>query len=352
MNFETIAFQEIRERNDFDILNIPHLVPNISIFYGKNVSEWLFFNIKSDISHIFSEKTNQDYTNFKFYSNLEHDSIFGNVYVESKIKLLTDIYKLYEKDEYRIIPEFELKIFSFFTIFDKLSITPKVQYITSNVKNTNISNNDSKDSELTINNLFSNNRYSGYDLVESGNRINYGIESSVYTNFGNFDFNIGQGYKDKFDEYDKIANFENTLSDILTGFNYNYENISFNYLNNINNKTHRLNRQEFMFGSIFNSLIFNTSYVRVNNNKNNASITEQEQINLYLKYNISNKVSINIEINNNLKYNRLTLAKIGIIYEDNCFLLQFGVNEQNYIDSIEGKDVSINLNFRLKNEIL
>jgi LPS-assembly protein len=350
VNFEMMAFQEIREKNNFDVLNTPYFIPNISVNYSENVLGGLYFNLKSDVLHIFSEKKDNDYTNFKFYPNLEYNTIFGNVYIKSDVKLLMDTYQLHKKDEYRIIPELELKVFSPFTFFNRISITPKVQYITSNTKNADIPNNDSKDSELTINNLFSNNRYSGYDLIEYGNRINYGIEFSIHTNVGSFDFNIGQGYKDKFDKNNRIANFENTLSDILTGLNYRYNNMSFNYLNNIDYKTYRVNRQEFMFESEFDSFVLNASYVHVNSN--NTNILEQEQVNFYLKYNFTSKVSINFEVNDNLKYNRLTLGKIGIVYEDNCFLLQFDIRKQGYIDSKEKDNVSLNLSLRLKNGIL
>jgi lipopolysaccharide assembly outer membrane protein LptD (OstA) len=59
-------------------------------------------------------------------------------------------------------------------------------------KNNMIPLEDSIDSELTFSNLFANDRISGYDRNESGQRISYGLKTSVFNQLGEFNFTAGQ----------------------------------------------------------------------------------------------------------------------------------------------------------------
>lgn len=366
INFEVVSFQKIREKKDQEILNTPYVVPNINISYGKNLylknKQRIDVEFDGDLIHVFN-KENDGYNNFKFRPNLNYIINLNNLYLETNFTLHTDAYKLYKYknnknyDRFRIIPEFEFEIVTPFVVFNNISIRPKLQYIVSNGRNIKNINLDSKDSELTMNSLFSNNRYSGNDLVERGNRINYGIESSIYTSFGDFNFDIGQGYKDKIYEDYNIINFENNASDILTSFYYQYKNVLLNYLLNIDNKNSNLNRQELLFESNFDYILFSASFIKINNTKNSnlnidKSISNEKQLNFYLKYKFTNKISTDFEVNNNIKYRKITLIRTGLIYEDGCFKIELNLKKQGYIDSNEKDNVSFNLNFRLKNDVL
>jgi LPS-assembly protein len=362
VNFEIVSFQEIKEKTDSEILNTPHLVPNVSIFYNKNIfsndGKQLYLGVNSEVLHIFN-KNDDGYTNLKFHTNVEYDIIIGWFYVENYARIYTDAYKMYNNDnktqnEYRIIPEFELKTTVPFSLWDgRIFVKPLVQYVLSDVKNIKNLNIDSKNSELTIGNLFSANRYSGFDLMESGNRINYGIESGVYTSFGELNFSVGQGYRDTIDNNNEIINFENNLSDILTGIYYRYDDVIFiNYLNNIDSKTHNTNRQEIILESTLGVFTFNVSYVYLNNSKGVDMTTKEEQLNFYIKYNLTSRLNIDFELNNNMEFNKITLLRSGLNYEDGCFRLQFNIKKQDYIDSVEGGNVSFNLNFRVKSSAM
>ncbi len=355
INFETLVFQRIREERKLNSFNNPYLIPSIyfnrKIDIFSNYKNKIIFNNDFVLLNIFNEKNN-GYTNFRYYTDLKYNSIMNNIYYESNLNLYFDTYKIYNYtnisnknyDKTRLVPEFDFKVevpINFYKIF----IRPKIQYIVGYGNNSDAIDLDSKDSELTINNLFSNNRYSGYNLVENGNRINYGLEAELDTKFGDLNLIVGQGYKDKFDEKYKIMNFENNVSDILSGVYYRYRDIYLNYLLNIDNKNYNFNRQEIVLEGVFNKFLFNSSYVNINKNK-------EEQLNFYIKYKVNDKISYDFEINDNLKYNKITMFENRLIYEDGCFKVQLSVKKNGYIDSKEKDNISFNFNFRLKNNVL
>lgn len=365
INFETIAFQEIREKKFENILNTPYAVPNIYYFNQKNLFSQNNFLINLNnnyaLSHIFNEKKN-GYTNFSYYPDMKFTAILDSIYFESNLHLYMDAFKLYSYknienknyDKYRIIPEFDFSMEIPLYFLDFIFIKPKIQYIVGREKNIVNFDFDSIDSELTINNLFSNNRYNGYDIVEGGNRINYGIDGEIYTKYGEIGFNVGQGYRDKVNKKYTIVNFENSVSDILSGFNYQYKNIYLNYLLNVDNKNFNLNRQEIMLEGEFDRFSFDGTYVKIKNNDNNIILENynEEQLNFYIKYRINENFSLDFEMNNNLKYKKITLLQNSLIYEDGCFKIQLSVRKDSYVDSKEGDNISFGFNFRLKGGLL
>lgn len=88
-------------------------------------------------------------------------------------------------------------------------------------------------------NLFSRNRYSGYDRVENGARINYGAEWSVYTNKNAaFSAMAGQSYRFKRDDImGNLMGEDNNFSDYVgrISIDYNYVNLAYRFRLDENN---------------------------------------------------------------------------------------------------------------------
>ncbi|MBR5130058.1 MAG: LPS export ABC transporter permease LptF [Alphaproteobacteria bacterium] len=80
-------------------------------------------------------------------------------------------------------------------------------------------------------NLFSRNRYTGYDRVETGARLNYGAEWTVYTNRNAaFAMMFGQSYRFKRDEImGKLMGEDKNFSDYVGRMSIDYDNISLAY---------------------------------------------------------------------------------------------------------------------------
>lgn len=80
-----------------------------------------------------------------------------------------------------------------------LYVKPIINVITApnSSKNQKILNEDSQILELSDTNLFSNNRYAGYDQIEYGNRANYGIDTDLFIGQHSYNFLIGQVFRPK-----------------------------------------------------------------------------------------------------------------------------------------------------------
>ena len=76
-----------------------------------------------------------------------------------------------------------------------------------------VPNEDSVPQGISFENIFSNNRFVGYDRQEFGNRITYGFETSL---FNNVSFGLAQGYRDSIDKNkERLIGFDENISDII-----------------------------------------------------------------------------------------------------------------------------------------
>ena len=75
-------------------------------------------------------------------------------------------------------------------------LKPRIQLVAANVSsNLDVPNEDSRSIDLEDSNLFSLNRFPGYDRFEDNYRITYGVDWSLRRNDLHIDFNIGQSYR-------------------------------------------------------------------------------------------------------------------------------------------------------------
>ncbi len=352
INFDLVTFQHIRERRKNYIKETPAIIPAIYYHYiENNLPSFLDFSIKANTILSISE-FGKSYNKILFKPNIGYRNIFGKLFLKSNLTLNTDIYNQNynnTKDEfiYRIYPEFELKAIYSLTIFNKFTIKPILQTFIGHKKELNFINIDSKNSEITVNNLFSNNRYSGYDLMEDGTRINYGIVNEIPYKYGRFKATLGQGYRKRIDDKYPIRYFDNNFSDILTSIGFNYKSIfNINYLNNVDHLTFRKNREEFIVNGSFYKFHYNTSYVYVSNFDNKGQ--EQKQMHFAIGYSITKRIKTNIHINTDLIDKKIIYYGSSLLYEDNCYITGLSISKQSFVNSYNDDNLSINFNFRLK----
>lgn len=75
-------------------------------------------------------------------------------------------------------------------------LTPRVQLVAASVtSNLDVPNEDSRAIDLEDTNLFSLNRFPGYDRFEDNFRITYGLDWTLRTKDFNFDINVGQSFR-------------------------------------------------------------------------------------------------------------------------------------------------------------
>ncbi|WP_420607649.1 LPS-assembly protein LptD [Novosphingopyxis sp.] len=106
-------------------------------------------------------------------------------------------------------------------------ITPRVQFVaTPSVSNFDVPNEDSRAVELEDLNLFSLNRFPGYDRYEDGYRVVYGMDYSLITDSLSVQANIGQSYRLSNEEviFPDGTGLSQRLSDIVGRTDVRYEN--------------------------------------------------------------------------------------------------------------------------------
>lgn len=353
INLDMVAFQHIRERKSNYIRETPTIIPAVYYHYvaiNDDLPNYLDFNIKTNTILSISE-FGKNYNKMLFKPTISYRNIFGKLFLKSNLSLHTDVYnQSYNNTEdnltFRFYPELEVKTIYSLAIFNKIIVKPILQTFIGQDKNLNFIDTDSKNSELTINNLFSTSRYSGYDLMESGIRINYGIANEIPYSYGKFRVILGQGYRNTIDDKYTIRYFNDKFSDILTGIGFNYKGIfSINYLNNLDHITFRKNREEFIVSGSFYKFYYSASYVYIGNNFN---IDEQRQMCLTVGYGITKKLKTNINISADLMNKKIIYYSGNLLYEDNCYMSGISISKQSFVDSYNEDNFSINFHFRLK----
>lgn len=358
ITFNNVAFQEIREKTystDFEEI---YYVPTLEFYYNKNIFDnngLLNVSLLTNVKNIFNND-NDAFTNFYFNPKLTYSFLDNNLnYFEINTSINLDTYNFFNNkniynNEYRISPELEIKtILPFY--YKNLSIKAKIQYFWSDFNDVNIMNLDTYDSELTINNLFSSNRYNGYNVIEKGNRLNYGIETDLTTKYGYFNFTIGQGYRDEINNKYRILNFDDNLSNILAGFYYKNNIFLIHYLGNINKSNYNIDRSEILLESYYKKLTFSGSYVRLlkyNDMLKYDRYIREEQLNFDMKYSFNKYIFSTLKVNANLEKSKITLIDLALGYEDECFKIEGSFRKSGYIDSANDDSFSFNLNLRLK----
>lgn len=212
-SIETYRFQGLRsaDSSKLDPMVLPMMHYHKDLFspWGKHVFETNITNVARNhgvSSTRFSGKIGWDKT---YYYNYQEISVLRN--------LKMDLYNFKDKSDatvgsnvsnnknqvVRATPELEV-IWKYPLVSKSLErsfyLEPIVDLIiTPNYsKNSEIVNEDSQEIEISDSNLFSANRYSGYDRVEEGMRVNYGaFASGILQNDMEYNAMFGQSYRFK-----------------------------------------------------------------------------------------------------------------------------------------------------------
>lgn len=231
-------------------------------------------------------------------------------------------------------------------------LEPKVQFISSgNNKNPiAIPNEDSNNSELTINNLFIEDRIAGYDRVEVGERVNYGVTSTIYQDKQRFELDIGQSHlinsRDTDDVIVRGFSGDSNKSNIVGKSSYQYDNIfniNYNFQldeSNLNNKINyisaSLNYKNFGLSNEY--LLIRRGAIsnqKISQNTTNAS------------YKITPKVLLSGSLTRDLRTKQDLMRVIAIENIDCCILTKFSIMETNTPNLIK-KERSFNINITIK----
>lgn len=174
------------------------------------------------------------------------------------------------ENDTRIIPDITLQwrypLMKEFDDTNFLIIEPIIQAIFA--PNTSYSdiipNEDSLGLDFSDANLFTRNRYTGIDRVETGTRFNYGMRGDTTLNNDHFiDFLLGQSYRIRRDPYYPIeSGLGDNFSDFIGRIAYKYsDNFNLSYRFRMDKDNFQTNRSELGSGFRYKDLTLGLNYV-------------------------------------------------------------------------------------------
>ena len=236
-------------------------------------------------------------------------------------------------------------------------LQPVVQFITSNKQSGDpeIPNMDSKYMELEVENLFSSDRFSGYDVFESGTRVNYGLNFiQHYDNNQKLSLFIGQNFNidvpdDIYLENSGLKN-DRGLSDIVADISYSPSDFfKLQYKTRMSNNNFRIHRNDVNLYIGPKALNLTVNYVYLRNMFIEDDLpVRKDEINAYLSSQLTNNWRIFAGNRYDLYENRDINIIGGVVYENDCF--KFGLNVINEFtrdkDYVGDKAVYFSLTFK------
>jgi LPS-assembly protein len=218
----------------------------------------------------------------------------------------------------------------------------------------NIPNEDSLDLEFDDTNLFSTQRFAGYDRVETGPRINYGVHWATYNNsIGTIDALVGQVYRFHNDpNFSPLSGLHGYLSDYVGRVSLTpnqYFNMQYRF--RLDRDTLESRRSEISATVGPDLLRFTTSYlfVKSDGTQSIGTIGSTEEVYVALSSRFSQHWSITAGHRQNLGANGGAIrTDVGITYEDECVVIGLDLANDNTQDRDFKKGIAVLFRLNLK----
>lgn len=215
-----------------------------------------------------------------------------------------------------------------------------------------IPNEDSQEIELSDNNLFNDNRFTGLDRVEEGPRTNYGIRSTIRNGASqSADFLFGQSYRLKEEsELPKGSGLNDNFSDYVgrVGVKPNdMLDVAYRFrLDNVNLNPHR-NEIDTTFA--LSPVVWNVSYIFLNDNAV-GSTPERKQIYSSASFALSKQWTITADARRDLSDGGGMISSGGsLLYTGDCVNFTTALSKQFTRDQDIQPATSITFQIFLKN---
>jgi len=215
----------------------------------------------------------------------------------------------------------------------------------------NFSNEDSRNFEFDENNLFSHNRFNGYDRWEGGTRLNYGLRYNLYTDKVNMIATIGQSVRLNNTETFPIGSgYEGEASDFVGRIDVTYGDfIDYVHRFRLDKNSLMLRRNELILSAGPKWMKASLRYLDLDLEDDGLLIgTELEnrrEIGTGLNINFDDKWSMQGTWIKDILNNKTISYDAGIIYRDDC--LEFGLTYERRFTSDRDIAPSNTVHFRI-----
>jgi len=216
----------------------------------------------------------------------------------------------------------------------KVMIEPRVQMVVSPNGNNpdEIPNNDSQSVNFADDNLFNTNRYTGFDRVESGPRVNYGINSQIQV-ASNASINLlfGQSYHLNDDSFRAFGLEDGSgFSDYVGRAEWESDYLFLSYRTRLDHESFKFKRHELLSTVTVAPLHFNLNYMSLLNDPN---LDEREEAIASLRLDVTDHWSLTARGHRAFQdEGRWVSNGGGIMYRDECLTFLTSANRIYYRD--------------------
>ena len=230
-------------------------------------------------------------------------------------------------------------------------IEPLVSIIFApNNQNTrDIVNEDSRNFEFDENNLFSHNRYNGYDRWEGGTRVNYGIRYSLYAGKVSAIATIGQSFRLQSSETFPIGSgFEGKSSDFVGRLDLILgDYIDYVHRFRLDRNSLRLRRNEMIFSGGTKKIRASVRYLdldRAGLDLSNTELKNNKELGLGLRYLFTDSWTVHGNWVHDLLKKDTISYEAGIKFKNQC--LEFGLSFEKRLTT--DRDITPSTIFHLR----
>ena len=198
-----------------------------------------------------------------------------------------------------------------------------------------IPNEDSINLEFDDTNLFSDTIFTGYDRVEGGPRLKYGLKWGLVGSKGGYTtVFIGQRYRPKEDTtFAKGSGLEGLLSDFVGRVNVSpVKHLNLTYRSRVDKDNFSFKRNELQINAGPPALVFSSNYIFFEpqsdgefSGREEISSNISAKLNRFWKSNISSRYDLQGD-------GDLRNLSLNLTYECECFTLSTSINRQFYQD--------------------
>ncbi|NOZ42159.1 MAG: LPS-assembly protein LptD, partial [Alphaproteobacteria bacterium] len=230
-------------------------------------------------------------------------------------------------------------------------IEPLVSIVVApNIKNSrDIANEDSRNFQFNENNLFSHNRYNGYDRWESGTRINYGIRYSLYAKNTTIIAILGQSFSLKSSENFPVGSgFRGKTSDFVGRIDMTIgKYINYVYRFRLDKKTFRLRRNEMIFSGGIKRIKASVRFLdldRGSTDLTNTELRNRKEMGLGIQYYVGDGWALHGNWIRDLLRKTTISYSTGVRYKNGC--LEFGLSFERRLTT--DRDITPTSTFHLR----
>ena len=197
-----------------------------------------------------------------------------------------------------------------------------------------IPNEDSQDFVFNTANLFSNNRFTGLDRVESGPRINYGLRWGVFgKSSGKTTMTIGQSYRFRRDDtFADNSGLEDNLSDVVANLDASPgKYVSLNYRTRLSKKNLEPRETEVSTTLGNRSLNLGGTYTFLDQSAN-TQFFDREELTLGVSSQITKNWRTSFASRQDISADEIRGLSASIKYENECCILSFNASRSFFED--------------------